>query len=242
MAPRGKRQYFKLTPRQCHNATTGRHGDGLGLYLDVRPSGSRAWVFRVVIERRRQDRGLGNFPTVTLDEARDKMLEYRRLIRKGVNPFARSEQERVPTVRGLVPKVIAKRKRTWRGSHTEASWWRTFNRDVLPIIGDLPINRVTVKDVERVVDPLWNANSDAGELVRQRLDVLFRQAIARKYCSENPAHDLLELFPRVQREPVNRPSVPHDQVRSALELFRTSSASPVVKDVLLYIVLTAARF
>ena len=242
MARRRKRQYYKLTNRQCHNAPPGRHADGLGLYLDVRLSGSRAWVQRVVVDRIRRDIGLGGFPTVTLEQAREQVLENRRLIRQGVDPFARRlEQKGVPTIRELVPIVIAKRKKSWRGSRTEASWLRSFKDYVFPLLGDIPVNGVTLTDIERVVEPHWDAPGTAGHLVRQRLDVLFRHAVVHGYCSKNHAHDLLELLSPVRREPVNRPSLPHEEVRTALELVRESAASEVVKEVLLFIVLTAAR-
>ena len=46
-----KRRYYRLTERVCQQAGPGWHGDGFGLYLDVRPSGSsrhhlriRTWV------------------------------------------------------------------------------------------------------------------------------------------------------------------------------------------------------
>lgn len=81
----------------------------------------------------------------------------------------------------------------------------------------------------------------AGYLVRQRLDVLFRRAVVLKYRSDNPAHQLLDVLHAVRREAEHQPSLPHSQVRSALEDLRASSAPDVVKDVLVFIVLTAAR-
>ena len=223
MARRRKRQYYKLTNRQCHNAPPGRHADGLGLYLVVRLSGSRAWVQRVVVDRRRRDKGLGGFPTVTVEQAREQVLENRRLIRQGVDPFARRlEQKSVPTIRELVPIVIAKRKKSWRGSRTEASWLRSFKDYVFPLLGDIPVNGVTLTDIERVVQPHWDAPGTAGHLVRQRLDVLFRHAVVYGYCSKNHAHDLLELLSPVRREPANRPSLPHD---TSVPHFRTTPAT-----------------
>ena len=215
---------------------------GLGCtWLSV-SAAAGAWVQRVVVDRRRRDKGLGGFPTVTVEQAREQMLENRRLIRQGVDPFARRlEQKGVPTIRELVPIVIAKRKKSWRGSRTEASWLRSFKDYVFPLLGDIPVNGVTLTDIERVVQPHWDAPGTAGHLVRQRLDVLFRHAVVHGYCSKNHAHDLLELLSPVRREPANRPSLPHEEVRTALELVRESAASEVVKEVLLFIVLTAAR-
>ena len=43
----------------------GRHGDGNGLYLVVKPSGSKSWVIRTVVRGRRCDIGLGGYPLVS---------------------------------------------------------------------------------------------------------------------------------------------------------------------------------
>lgn len=39
----------------------GRHSDGGGLYLNVRPAGSKSWIFMYVKDGRRKALGLGPF-------------------------------------------------------------------------------------------------------------------------------------------------------------------------------------
>lgn len=48
----------------------GRHVDGAGLYLKVRPSGAKSWVFLYRWQNRRPELGLGAYSTVSLLEAR----------------------------------------------------------------------------------------------------------------------------------------------------------------------------
>jgi hypothetical protein len=52
-----------LTVKQVQNAKAGRHSDGNGLYLLVKPSGSKSWVLRVQHIGKRQDFGLGSVAT-----------------------------------------------------------------------------------------------------------------------------------------------------------------------------------
>ena len=243
MARTGKRRVYKLTERVCQQAGPGKHGDGFGLYLHVRRNGSRAFVHRIVVNGRRLDIGLGAFPIVTLAEAREATLENLRLRRQGIDPLVHRRQKRgAPTVAELLEKVIEARKPSWRGAQTEASWRRCFKQYVFPVVsGDTPVDRVTIEELTRIVEPHWQGRGSPGYLVRQRLDVLFRRAVVLKYRSDNPAHQLLDVLTAVRREPAHHPSVPHAQVRSALEDLRASSAPDVVKDVLVFIVLTAAR-
>ncbi|WP_299599036.1 Arm DNA-binding domain-containing protein [uncultured Tateyamaria sp.] len=84
----------KLTKNLVRTLGPGRHGDGSGLYLVVDPSGARRWIVRVTVKGQRNregkplctDFGLGGADVVTLNEARDRALEYRRLAKQGINP------------------------------------------------------------------------------------------------------------------------------------------------------------
>ena len=83
----------KLTKKLVENLGAGRHGDGGGLYLVVDPSGSRRWIVRVVVKGQRNaqgaplrtDFGLGGADVVTLNQARERALEYRRMAKAGLN-------------------------------------------------------------------------------------------------------------------------------------------------------------
>ena len=84
----------KLTKKLVENLGPGRHGDGNGLYLVVDPSGARRWIVRVTVKGQRNrkgaplrtDFGLGGADLVTLHQARERALEYRRMARQGLNP------------------------------------------------------------------------------------------------------------------------------------------------------------
>ncbi|QYU70113.1 Arm DNA-binding domain-containing protein [Leptolyngbya sp. 15MV] len=81
-----------LTALQVKNAKPGRHSDGGGLYLLVKPSGAKSWLLRVQVDGRRRDFGLGSLKDVTLAEAREKAAAARKLARAGKNPFAEAKR------------------------------------------------------------------------------------------------------------------------------------------------------
>ena len=76
-----------LTVRQVATAKAGRHSDGRGLLLVVKPSGAKSWVLRYQLSGRRRDMGLGPYPEVSLAKAREKVLEARRHIADGIDPL-----------------------------------------------------------------------------------------------------------------------------------------------------------
>ena len=86
-----------LTVLKVRNAKAGRHGDGKGLYLLVSRSGGKSWMIRVQARGRRRDIGLGSTDDLTLEEARDKARELRKVARAGGDPIAaRDKKNEVP--------------------------------------------------------------------------------------------------------------------------------------------------
>ena len=96
----------KLTALQVRNAKPGRHADGKGLYLLVKPkrnpkddsigSGAKSWVLRVQVAGRRRDFGLGSLDLVSLDEARDKAREESEGRQGGPRPVAGAKEGATP--------------------------------------------------------------------------------------------------------------------------------------------------
>ena len=56
---------MSLTAQKVKTAGPGRHGDGRGLFLFVKPSGARSWVLRYQVMGKRHDLGLGAYPEVS---------------------------------------------------------------------------------------------------------------------------------------------------------------------------------
>jgi hypothetical protein len=61
----------------------GLYEDGGGLRLVVTDAGTKRWIMRVTINGRRVERGLGIYPDVGLDEAREKAVQIRRAAKDG---------------------------------------------------------------------------------------------------------------------------------------------------------------
>ena len=102
----------KLTKKLVENLGPGRHGDGSGLYLMVDPSGARRWIVRVTVKGQknrkgaplRTDFGLGGADVVTLHQARDRALEYRRMAKSGLNPRFNAQRD-IPSFEELARQL-----------------------------------------------------------------------------------------------------------------------------------------
>jgi len=72
-----------------------RLNDLRGLYLEVKPNGVKAWRYRFKLGGKGSWFALGDYPTVSLAEARDKCEEARKLVKQGINPAHNRQLERV---------------------------------------------------------------------------------------------------------------------------------------------------
>lgn len=82
------RQIFKLSAVGILNLKQpGRYGDGSGLWLQVRSSECKSWLFRFTLRGKSRQMGLGALHTVSLAEAREKALQCRKLLLDDFDPI-----------------------------------------------------------------------------------------------------------------------------------------------------------
>lgn len=88
-----------LTPLAVKNVKPGIYADGGGLRLVVKVTGARSWVYRFMLKGKSRDIGLGSAgpgtgpDIVSLGEARDRAIDFRRLVKAGIDPLQKRDQE-----------------------------------------------------------------------------------------------------------------------------------------------------
>ena len=152
-----RRQYNRLTNRFVETVVKpGRHGDGHGLYLHVKPSGSKSWLQRLTINGRKHDLGLGGYPLVSLAEARQAAFENRKLARSGGDPLALKRMAAVPTFEEAAATVIDLHRPTWSNAKHATQWEVTLRDYAFPRLGTLSVSAITTADIMAVLMPIWH--------------------------------------------------------------------------------------
>lgn len=86
----------------------GNHLDGDGLYLQVREGSrgiSKSWIFRYQLNKRVREMGLGSLKDVSLQAARLKLAEFRKILLDGKDPLYERNLKKsldVPTFQNVV--------------------------------------------------------------------------------------------------------------------------------------------
>jgi hypothetical protein len=66
-----------------------------GLYLLIRPNGSRLWRFAYRVDGKQKQIALGAYPQVTLADARDRREAARKLLANGKDPSLERRLEKI---------------------------------------------------------------------------------------------------------------------------------------------------
>ena len=241
--PRGRHPLNALTPAFVRNVNqAGRYCDGQGLYLDVRPTGSRGWIQRLTIRGRRTELGLGGFPLVSLKEAREKAFANRKLARDGGDPRAEKRRaESMPTFADAARTVWKQLRPGWRSPLHARLWLGSLERHVLPHIGKIPIAEVTSADVIGILAPIWHEKAPTARKLRQRIRAVLEWAVAMDLRPDNPCDRIGPVLGSQGNAVRHMRALPHGEVASALQTVRASNKRPLLKLMFEFLVLTATR-
>lgn len=198
----------KLTKKLVENLGPGRHGDGGGLYLVVDPSGARRWIVRVVVKGQRNakgaplrtDFGLGGADVVTLNQARDRALEYRRMAKQGLNPRFNAKRE-IPTFEEVARQVHIDRLPTWKNAKHGEQWINTLRDYAFPKIGRMPIDSIGQPEVLMCLSPIWTEKHETARRLSQRIKIVLDVARSKGFRSgENPVTAISDakVMPKVK--------------------------------------------
>lgn len=136
--------------------------DGEGLQLRVMPSGSKQWLLDYIrpTNKKRSSISLGNYPAVSLKDARNKKSEARALIAQGIDPKEhKDEQERekllaLSSTLQSTAETWFKVKKTKIAEVTAKSIWRNFENHVFPKLGHRAIEKLNAPEVINTLKPL----------------------------------------------------------------------------------------
>ena len=202
------------------NAKSGRYGDGGGLYLLVRPTGARFWLFRYKpTGGKMREMGLGpasGQDAVSLADARAKATDLRLMLRSGKDPLeerakdaaeaaaqAQAAAIRQRTFKEVATALMDAKEAGWRNDKHRKQWRSTLDQFAFPVFGDMPVSEIGTDHIMDVLQPIWQRIPETASRLRGRIEAVLDFAKARKWREgENPAQwrgHLSHLLPAVSK-------------------------------------------
>jgi integrase len=234
-----------LTARSIASITElGRHADGDGLYLKVRESGSKSWIFMWKTSGKRTEIGLGPISSVTLAKAREQAQKARELVREGKDPRSiLNPTSGIPSFGAVADELIADMESSWRNEKHKAQWCMTLTQ-YCKAIRNLPVDKIETSHVLSVLKPLWSTRPETASRLRGRIEAVIAAATAKGLRSgPNPAqwrNHLDRLLPkRTKLSRGHHSAMPYKNMPAfILRLRELTSLSALALE---FTILTAAR-
>lgn len=215
---------------------------GPTLYLRIAPGGSKSWVQRLTIDRKRHDIGLGGYPQVSLAHARKLASQNRELAWAGGDPLAVKRKSKLPTFKQAAEKVFEANRGRWRSEKTARNWEQGMNKYILPVIGKLRIDEIGRTEVLRILTPIWTTKPEIARKQRNRIRAVLSWCQAHGYIEHNVAGEMIDgALPPMPAVKEHYRALPYQEVPVALETVDASSSSLACKLCFRFLVLTAAR-
>ncbi len=174
-----------------------------GLFLLINPNGSKLWRWRYRFGGKEKLMAIGEYPVVSLAQARERQFVARKKLSGGVDPMAERRAE------------AESRQRTAEAMQREAEssfeniarkwweWWsagksprhadyvlRRLEADVFPAFGHKFIDAVTADDIRSLMMAIEGRGArDVSKRAHETTGQIFRYAIAHGLASRNAAAD-----------------------------------------------------
>jgi integrase len=131
--------------------------EGNGFTVRVMPSGVKTWLYVYSINDKRRELNLGSYPDVTLETARGKFEDAKKLVKNGIDPVALIEQAKDDSIKALTVSKLAEEymKRHAKINKRETSWTedeRLLNKNVLPAWGERKADSIKKRDCIALLD------------------------------------------------------------------------------------------
>lgn len=243
----------KKRPRTAHRLSAlkvtkvskpGLYEDGAGLRLVITDKGVKRWALRVTINGRRVERGLGVYPDVGLDDARNMAATFRRAAKDGrdVRADALQKKRAGATFKTAFEAFFSVRvQQLSNGKHVQ-QWRNTMRAYVFPKIGRTPVADVTAAEVIDVLKPIWFSKPETASRVLQRLRAVFDSAILRGMRDRaNPCIGVSAELGTDHRQVKHHAALPWREVPAFVQSLHEYTATRATKLALEFLIVTATR-
>jgi integrase len=205
----------KLTAKGVENAATKdseyKLGDGDGLFLRVRPNGTKSWLFRFRLanDRKLITMTIGSVSDLSLKDARATLPKLRELVKQNIDPrnaraAAQAENAQAITMQQLFNDWIKLARLTEKFSPA----WAARHEDRWRIHLKKPLANILVKDVTRrhlaaALDAIRQKGiKEETRKALSTLNLILDYALKRQSIEQNPAR---MLKPKDFTATANRP-------------------------------------
>lgn len=177
-------------------------------------NGRKTFIFRYTFQKKKREVTIGSYPVISLSEAREKEMAYRKLLSEEIDPKEWRDRQREEKIENERKKELAELKFStvadrYLAQRDTFSPFPIKERDlflgrlgnyILPQIGSKTLETITPSDVADILLPLWNEHQALCKKLRQIVRQIFSWAKAKGLTTvANPVDPqvLQHLLPQI---------------------------------------------
>lgn len=219
--------------------------DSNGLHLEIKTNGVRAWRYRYRIGGKENLYAIGNYPEISLKEARKLRDAARALVVKHIHPSRQRRLETLAresdlndTVTGITREWIAHNDTKWSEGYKTQLQAR-MEQDVFPWIGKLPIKDVKPAHVLDVLRRVEKRSPVQAKAVQTWLGGMFKYAVINLRRDDNPALGLRGAVKKV--DTTHHAGMKSNEIGGFLKAIDSADGDDATKAAIALLWLTATR-
>lgn len=220
-----------------------RLSDGRGLSLEVKPNGAKLWRYRYLYGGVAKMISLGQYPEVSLSQARELLVDARRVLASGVDPShsRRMERKSLEITFGDALRAWWEVRKGEYAAQNGAELLHRIERDLLPALGKRPLGKIEPPEILEALRMVERRGAvESAHRLLGWAGMVFRHAIACGHIGSDPTRDLRGAL----RKPYERhyPTIlDPDKIGEYVRAIREYSGSLVVAAALDFGLLTFVR-
>ena len=247
------RKIVGLTNTQVERAKYDLNGknelnDGNGLYLQLYPTGSKVWRFRDdhPISKKRTKTTIGNYPEISIAQARQQREEWRALLAQEIDPQthkARIAREKELAEANTFLAVAEKWRAKKQGEIAEktlAKYWSSLRLHIFPFIGMYPINEIVptlaLIPLQRVEQ---RNNIDMANRLAGYINEILNFAVNGGLIPFNPCLRMNKTLKQHKKE--NNPRIKSEELPEFMQALAQAKIEPQTRALIQFQLLTMAR-
>lgn len=197
---------------------TYRLADSGGLFIEVRPNGSKFWRYAYRIEKKPNLYAVGVYPEVTLQQAREEHIKARALVKSGRHPARERALKRLEVIQinketfeataeewfaskcAVAPEGKKKGRPGWSKTH-ENKVRGYLDNEVYPRLGNLSLRSIKTTDVAAILTAVEGRGAPTvAILIRQVISHVFVQGISKGRVDFDPTYLMRRTVKRRTRK------------------------------------------
>ncbi|WP_178861259.1 tyrosine-type recombinase/integrase [Thiomicrorhabdus cannonii] len=182
----------KLKPLDKAYKTT----DGGGLYILTTPTGTKTWRYDCSINGKRATLTFGEYPTLSLADARKQHEETKAQIKSGIDP-RKAEQVDEHLSLPFSHYALEMMKTQELRDSTYAKKLNRMKKHLFPVLDKMPVTKITSIDLLNLIKPIAvHGKRETAQLLATYCRQTFDTLMSLQLIQINPAESISRLIPK----------------------------------------------